>query len=1007
MNLSAPFINRPVMTTFVMLTIVLAGIVAFLKLPVSDLPTIERQNIQITTKYKGASPQTVLDLITVPLEKELTHIKGVEDISSTSSPGLSSIALTFALSKDMNTAIRDVQAALNTAEKQLPKDLDSRPSYRLEEKGQEPIMFLLITSESANVAELNSYADAYIIPKLERLEGVAQVVTYGSTKSIWLKLNPELMASRRISFNQVVNTIKQHTEQIPLGSIQTGTKQLSIELPQTVKRPQDLENVKISGTSVRLKDIGEISDKSKKEKEFRFVTKEKTSKAVILALQKVSDGNTVAISEAVHKILPTIQKELPPSISLNLWFDKAVWIKESLVDVQWTLALAFVLVVLVIYFSLGRISESIITSAALPLSLVGTFAIMYLANFSLDLLSLLALTLCVGFVVDDAIVVLENIVRWQEKGSPPREASLLGSKQICFTILSMTLSLVAVFIPLLFMDGMNGRLFREFSITLAAAILVSGFISLTLTPMLCSRYLSIHKEQSPMQKSIANANNRMITLYGKTLKTCFRFPKTIILMALFSVGATIFLFNKLPVNLIPSEDRSFFFALVQLPAGMGSEQVKEQQEKLEELIRANPHIDTFLDLNFNDKLFFIIRLHHITNRPPQAKIMADVQKTIDSIPGTQTFIQPYQLINMDIDFGNPGQYQLVLRGMEFSDVEKADAILIQALQSHPEFSFARSSLKNDSPMLTLEINEEIANQLGFEKKQIQELLQYAYGQLSVGSIQQGGTSEKILLELLPEYQNSTNAPSKLYLETKEGNFVPLKGFVEWKETLGSASLKQRDQLPSSTVHFSLAPGIHPNIGLKLAENIAAEVLPANVSATLDGSAKAISSTVYNTLLLLAAAAVVMYIVLGILYESFIHPLTILSSIPLAGLGGVLTLFLFDEPISIFSAIGFLLLIGIVKKNGIMMVDYAIEAENQGSSATQAIFDASMVRFRPIMMTTVAAIMGALPIAIGFGDSGEMRRGLGLVIVGGLIFSQLLTLYVTPILYLAFRKLYRT
>ncbi|MEI8124741.1 MAG: efflux RND transporter permease subunit, partial [Parachlamydiaceae bacterium] len=851
MNLSAPFINRPVMTTFVMLTIVLAGIVAFLKLPVSDLPTIERQNIQITTKYKGASPQTVLDLITVPLEKELTHIKGVEDISSTSSPGLSSIALTFALSKDMNTAIRDVQAALNTAEKQLPKDLDSRPSYRLEEKGQEPIMFLLITSESANVAELNSYADAYIIPKLERLEGVAQVVTYGSTKSIWLKLNPELMASRRISFNQVVNTIKQHTEQIPLGSIQTGTKQLSIELPQTVKRPQDLENVKISGTSVRLKDIGEISDKSKKEKEFRFVTKEKTSKAVILALQKVSDGNTVAISEAVHKILPTIQKELPPSISLNLWFDKAVWIKESLVDVQWTLALAFVLVVLVIYFSLGRISESIITSAALPLSLVGTFAIMYLANFSLDLLSLLALTLCVGFVVDDAIVVLENIVRWQEKGSPPREASLLGSKQICFTILSMTLSLVAVFIPLLFMDGMNGRLFREFSITLAAAILVSGFISLTLTPMLCSRYLSIHKEQSPMQKSIANANNRMITLYGKTLKICFRFPKTIILMALFSVGATIFLFNKLPVNLIPSEDRSFFFALVQLPAGMGSEQVKEQQEKLEELIRANPHIDTFLDLNFNDKLFFIIRLHHITNRPPQAKIMADVQKTIDSIPGTQTFIQPYQLINMDIDFGNPGQYQLVLRGMEFSDVEKADAILIQALQSHPEFSFARSSLKNDSPMLTLEINEEIANQLGFEKKQIQELLQYAYGQLSVGSIQQGGTSEKILLELLPEYQNSTNAPSKLYLETKEGNFVPLKGFVEWKETLGSASLKQRDQLPSSTVHFSLAPGIHPNIGLQLAENIAAEVLPANVSATLDGSAKAISSTVYNTLLLLA------------------------------------------------------------------------------------------------------------------------------------------------------------
>lgn len=1005
MNLSAPFINRPVMTTFVMLSIILAGTVAFFKLPVSDLPTIERQNIEISTGYTGASPEAVLNQVTIPLEKELTHIKGVEEISSTSSEGASKISLSFALSKDMNVAVRDVQAALNAAEHHLPKEVDARPTYRLQEGSQEPIMFMLLTSDDSSVGELRSYADAYIIPRLTRIEGVAQVMTYGPEKSIWLRLNPELMAARQIGFNQVIEAIRQQTQEVPLGSIQTGSKRLSIELPRSVKEAKDLENIKIGNTSVRIKDIGEISSKSDQDRDFRFVTPEKTSTALILGLQKVSDGNTVAISESVRAALEAIHKELPPSINLNLWFDKAIWIEESLVDVQWSLLFAFALVVLVIYLSLGRISESLITSAALPLSLVGTFAIMYLANFSLDLLSLLALTLSVGFVVDDAIVVLENIVRWQEKGSSPREASLMGSKQICFTILSMTLSLVAVFIPLLFLEGMNGRLFREFSITLAVAILVSGFVSLSLTPMLCSRFLTAHKDQNAMQKRIASANDKMMSLYGRTLKTCFRFPKTMVSIAVLSVVATVFLFGKLPVNLIPPEDRGFFFAFVNLPAGMAPAQVKEQQRKLEELIRPNQHIENFLDLNFDDKLFFIMRLKPISQRPPQAVIMAEIQKTIDAIPGTQTFMQPYQLINLDMSFGNAGQYKLVLRGLDFSDIENADPILTKAMQSHPEFLFVQSSIKNDSPVLTMQIDEDLIHQLGFEKKQIQEILQHAYGQSSVGSIQKGSTKEKIYMELLPEYQSSTDAPSKLFLAGEKGGFVPLKALVDWKEKLGSPSLKRRDQLPSGTIRFSLVEGVHPNVGIKLAEDIAAEVLPANVSLMLDGSAKAIASTVRNTLLLLLAAAVVMYIVLGILYESFVHPLTILSSLPLAGLGGVLTLFLFGEPISIFSAVGFLLLIGIVKKNGIMMVDYAIEAQNQGVSPQQAIFDACMVRFRPIMMTTVVAIMGAVPIAIGFGDSGEMRRGLGLVIVGGLLFSQLLTLYVTPILYITFGKLF--
>lgn len=1003
MNLSAPFINRPVMTTFVMLGILIAGWMSFTHLPVSDLPTIEHPQIQVRSGYPGATPENVLNAVTIPLEKELAHVKGIQEMSSQSSAGSSHITLKFDLSKNMDEAIRDVQDALNHAEKSLPSDLDPWPTYSRQRAGQGSIMYILLTSTTHDIGELHDYADAYIIPKLTRIEGIAEVSAFGKKKAFWLRLNPDLMAAREVAFNDVIGTIKRKTSQAPLGEIQTTTKNISIELAGKVRHIEEIENTFIGNSLVRIKDIGTISAKSPNEQEFFFVTPTQRTKTLILGIQKIGEANTVAISKQVREELKLLEKNLPSSISMNLWFDKALWIHESIVDVQYSLLFAFLLVVFVIYLSLGRISDALIPSLALPLSLFGTFIAMYLLHFSLDLLSLLALTLSVGFVVDDAIVVLENIVRHQESGETPLNASLIGSKQICFTVLSMTLSLIAVFVPLLFMGGMNGRLFREFSVTLAASIVVSGFISLSLTPMLCSRFLSTQAAPNKLQRAITNINDACVSLYGRSLNFCFRWPKSILLLACCSVVAIVPLSSFLKVDLLPSEDRGFVLVLANLPPGTDEANVKTYQKQIETIIREKPYVENFLDINHSSSLTFSVRLLPIDKRPPQKEVIADLQSILDKIPGLQTFIQGYQLVNLDFDWGSGGQYKYHIQGNEFAEIDEGAKNLVKKLQGDSLVTYVQNPHKNDTPKLSIDVDETYAHLLGFGKEQIQTLLQNAYGKSSIGKIQRGISEEKIYMEMEEKFQKNPKTLSKLSISSSQGILVPLKAVASWKETLGPPKLQRRDQVPSTFVRFALDPQISSHKGLEHVERIASETLPDNLHGHMGFAAQAVSSAMNHTLLLLIAAAVVMYIVLGILYESFIHPLTILSSLPFASLGGILTLLAFSEPISIFSAVGFLLLIGIVKKNGIMMIDYALEAQKRGLSSQNAIFEGCLKRFRPIMMTTIAAIMGALPIAIGFGDGAEMRKGLGLVIVGGLLFAQILTLFITPLLYLFFEQ----
>ncbi len=994
MNLSEPFIKRPVMTTLVMMAILFLGFLAFRKLPVTDLPNVDYPIITIQASYTGASPEVMAQTVAVPLEKELININGLKHLSSQSSRGFTWLNLQFELDRDINEVAQDVQAALKKAESALPPDLDRSPTYHKANEHQESIIYLVLTSSTAPLSELYDYAHARIESRVARIEGVGKVQVHGSPYAVRIQLNPELMAARALTFEEVRSAVSQAAGTMPLGVLDTPGRKFTLEVPSSLKQAVDFANLSIT-PHVRLKEIADVYDGLESEEIFHYITPQQDSLAVILGIQKQSNANAVRISSELRKLLPEMRAELPSSMQLELWFDKAMWIKEAIEDVEWSLVLAFALVIGVIFFSLGRLRDTLIAAVALPLSIIGTLIAMHLLHFNLDLLSLLALTLAMGFVIDDAIVVLENIVRLQEKeGLTPLQAALKGSKQISFTILSMTLSLVAVFIPLLFMQDVTGKLFREFSVTLAISILVSGFVSLALTPMLCSQFLSLH----PKEK--VSFNQTLLSLYERTLHWCLSHRKTTLAFAVGCTAITVLLFRSLSINLFPEEDRGFIWSFIQMPSGMSKGDTEVHQHKLNQIVQAHPAVESFVTLNFKDYHIYLIRLSPSGKRPAQAAVVSELQNQLNAIPGTQAFMRGMQLISSGMGSYAKSNYQFVLRGSDLEEVRKSAEALKQKLLSYPAIINPDLDLRTDDPKLEIAIFEEQAEKLGLTRQMIQMLLQNAYAGGDIGTIEKSSERYKVFLELNPQFQKNTAALSKLYLKTPSGASVPLKAVAEWKESVGLQSVQHIDLLPAAILSFDISKEASIEEVLHTLKQTAYQTLPPSVSGKLEGLAEMVDSTAKDTVLLLILAVIAMYVVLGILYESFIHPLTILSALPFACLGGILTLLAFKEPLSLYSMVGFLLLIGIVKKNGIMMVDYALELQRKEERPPlSAIQEACLVRFRPIMMTTVAAVMGALPVAIGIGAGSETRRGLGLVIAGGLLFSQLLTLYITPILYL--------
>jgi len=1013
MNLSEPFIRRPVMTTILMMAILVFGIMAYQRLPVSDLPNVDYPTITVSANLPGGSPQTMSNTVATPLEQAFMTMAGVQTITSSSVSGSTSIVIQFNLNKDINVAAQDVQAAINKTLPLLPV-LPQNPSYQKVNPSQSPIIYLTLTSDSIDFASLYDYGNVHVSQRLSTIQGVAQVQTYGSPYAVRVQLDPNLMANRKVDINAVSQAVINGNPHLAIGSLYGPNKVQSLYVNGQITTADGYNPLIVAyrnGTPIRISNIGNAIDSlSNPSFYMHYISKDVEKPTLVIAISRQPGANTVAVAEALRKFLPDLQKELPASMNLDILFDKSIGINESVSDVKFSLLVAFILVVVVIYLSLGKFVDTMIPSVSLPMTMIGTFGLMYMLGFSLDNLSLLALTLAVGFIVDDAIVVLENIVRHTEIGEVPYQAALIGSRQISVTILTMTMALGAVFIPLLFMPGLLGRLFNEFAMTIVITILFSGFISLTLTPMLCSRFVpprpppGVERTKNRSEKF----NDSLLGIYQRTLRHTLQFRKTMVGIAIVCLLATIAIFKYIPTDFLPSDDVGFISGFSEGGESMSSDRMKIHQAQVNQIFREDPAINDFVSLAAypgpNEGVYFI-RLVPANQRPSMSKVIDELNKKLADVVGINTYLTVIPLIDLSIGGGggSKGDYEYTLQSLDPALLFKYAQIMNDKMRDLPHFSSVNSSLQLNNPQLAIDIFRDQASTYGITANDIESTLQLAYSGGRVTTIDTPSAQYDVIVELLPEYQQKPSDLNFIYIQSPlTQELIPMSSLAKWTEGIGPASIDHINQFPSITISFSLKSDVPLGDAINSLNALAREVLPPQVMGKVQGTAEAFEKTILDMVFLTLVSVVVIYMVLGILYESFILPFTILSALPLACFGALFTLIIFDQSLSLYALVGIILLIGIVQKNGIMMVDHANHVlQTPGKTSEDAIFEACSVRFRPIIMTTVAAIVGALPIAFGIGAGAEARRPLGLVIVGGLVFSQLLTLFITPVVFLYF------